>query len=526
MNESAEPTWLKRAVGYEVYIRSFADGDDDGIGDLHGLRTRLDHLAWLGVDIVWITPFFPSPMADHGYDVADYVDVDPLFGDLAAFDAVVERAHELDLRVVIDIVPNHSSDQHEWFQRALADPHSEYRDYYLWRDPAPDGGPPNNWISHFGGPAWTLDEASGQYFCHLFLPEQPDLNWRNPAVRAEFRSALEFWFERGVDGIRIDVAHALIKDDQFRDNRRVSDPGDEVDPRLIFRSFDHAHDLMQPESLDIYREWREVAERYDAALIGETYVLDADELAGLLPGDGLHIGFWFTPMGTPWDADALREVLRAPAEALGPRVGWVQSSHDESRPVARFGGGDLGRQRSLGLALLLLGLPGVPFLFQGEELGLDDGWVPPELRSDPVATRNEGAVGRDVCRTPIPWEPGKNLGFSGADRTWLPLGHDEAESVAAQSDDPASHLHKMRALLAMRGALPELPETTEWPDTPTELVAFRRADHLFVLNAGDNGVVWSPGGDWEILHRTGDDGDRSTDTLTLAGAEAMVARAI
>ncbi len=525
MSEPNGPDWLTAAVGYEVYIRSFADGTGNGVGDLMGLHDRLDHLAWLGVDIVWITPFYPSPMADHGYDVADYLGVDPLFGDLEQFDRVVHRAHELDLRVVIDIVPNHSSNKHPWFTEALANPTGPYRDYYLWRDPAPDGGPPNNWISHFGGPAWSLDETSGQYYCHLFLPEQPDLNWRNPDVRTEFAAILEFWFERGVDGLRIDVAHALVKDEQFRGNPQQAQIDHLIDPRDVFHCFEHLHDILQPETLGIYREWREIADRHEAALIGETYVLEATQLADLLPGDGLNLGFWFAPMKVNWDADSIRNTLREPNIHCGPRVAWVQSSHDESRPVARFGGGDLGRRRSLGLSVLMLGLPGVPFLYQGQELGLDDADVPAELRSDPVATRNDGAVGRDVCRTPIPWEPGPNLGFSTAASTWLPVAHGESDSVAAQRSNPSAHLHQMKALLDLRKRLPDLSNNVEWLDTPHDIVAFQRDNHVFALNTGDETITWEMGGSWTILHRTSGETNADHTTLSLSEGEALVARA-
>ena len=491
-------------MGYEVYIRSFADGTGNGVGDLIGIRDRLDYLAWLGIDIVWITPCYPSPMADHGYDVADYVDIEPVFGDLATMQQVIDQAHELGLRVVLDIVPNHSSSQHRWFRAAVEDPTGPYRDYYLWRDPAPGGGPPNNWVAHFGGPAWTLDEASGQYYCHLFLPEQPDLNWRSPAVRAEFEQILEFWFERGIDGFRIDVAHGMVKDSQFRDNPQVADLTAVTHPREVFRCFEHQYDLQQPESLEIYRGWRRIADRYGAALIGETYVLDPARLADLVPGDGLHLGFWFAPMQMSWAAPDILRVLREPSLRLGGRVGWVQSSHDESRPATRFGGGDLGRRRSLAFAAMLMGLPGVTFIYQGEELGLEDGHVPPELRSDPISTRNAGAVGRDVCRTPMPWGPGHNLGFSSAAHTWLPLGHDVEASVAVQRDNPAAHVHKMRSLLGFRRKISDLESTVTWPETPGEIVAFRRGDHLFALNTADQAVEFMPGGVWSVAHRTGD----------------------
>ncbi len=494
MTQRGSPGWLHNAVGYEVYIRSFSDGDGDGVGDLSGLHDRLDYLAWLGVDLVWTTPFFPSPMADHGYDVADYLSIDPCFGDLDDFDRVLERAHSLGLRMAVDIVPNHTSSEHPWFRAALEDPDGACRDYYLWRDPAPDGGPPNNWVSHFGGPAWTLDPRSGQYYCHLFLAEQPDLNWRNPAVRSEFERILEFWLGRGADAVRIDVAHALVKDEQLRDNPMTADPSGLVNPRERFRCFEHVHDLGQRETAEIYRSWRSIAERHDAALIGETYVLDADALARLVTPDGLHVGFWFAPMSMPWGAHSVRAVLEAAHQAIGSQVGWVQSSHDESRPVSRFGGGELGRRRSLGLCLMLMGLPGTPFVYQGEELGLADAVIPAELRHDPIARLNEGEPGRDVCRSPMPWAPGPNLGFSGAASTWLPQAYEAHETVEAQRADPDSHLHAVRALLELRRGFAGLPAEVEFlDDLPAGVVGYRRGSHMFLLNAGSSMVTLADG---------------------------------
>jgi alpha-glucosidase len=275
-DEVTDVGWWSDAVGYEVYLRSFADSDGDGIGDLAGLTGRLDHLADLGVDIVWVTPFYPSPMADFGYDVADYLDVDPRFGTLADFDRLVEAVHARGMRLIVDLVPNHTSDQHEWFRSALEGPDSPHRDFYLWRDPAPDGGPPNNWRSHFGGPAWTLDESSGQYWCHLFLPEQPDLNWANPAVHAAFQDIIGFWLDRGVDGFRIDVAHSLVKDPSFADNPVLVEVAAGASPLEAFRALRHDHDLDQPGTLDIYREWHELTAPRGAMLLGEVYLDSAD----------------------------------------------------------------------------------------------------------------------------------------------------------------------------------------------------------------------------------------------------------
>jgi len=535
MTDRGSPSWLHNAVGYEVYLRSFADGNSDGLGDLSGLHDRLDYLAWLGVDLVWITPFFPSPMADQGYDVSDYRSIEECFGSLDDFQRVLERAHSLGMRLAVDIVPNHTSSEHPWFKAALDDPDGPYRDYYLWRDPAPDGGPPNNWLSHFGGPAWTLDPRSGQYWCHLFLAEQPDLNWRNPAVRSEFEQILEFWFRQGADAIRVDVAHALVKDDQFRDNPQLTDPSGIADPRGRFRCFDHVYDLCRPETADIYRNWRQIADRYDAALIGETYVLDPAELAEMVTPDGLNVGFWFAPMSMQWGPETVRAVLEGPHRALGSQVGWVQSSHDESRPVSRFGGAELGRQRSLGFCLMLLGLPGTPFVYQGEELGLPDAQIPAELLHDPIARLNEGAAGRDVCRTPMPWEDGPNLGFSNAAATWLPQAYRAIDTVAAQQADPGSHLHAVRALIELRRGFAELPaEAVFIDDLPDGLVGYRRGDRLFVINAGEGNagldtltIAGSRNLASQILHRTArptpDSAGRSG--LPLCPGEALVAAA-
>ena len=479
--------WWLDAVGYEVYIRSFADSDGDGIGDLQGITARLDHLVDLGVGLVWITPFYRSPMADYGYDVADYCGVDPLFGELDDLDDLVGEAHARGLRVVIDLVPNHCSSQHPWFVDALADPGGRHRDYFIWRDPGPDGGPPNNWVSYFGGPAWTLDEASGQYYLHLFLPSQPDLNWRNPAVEDEFDDILRFWLERGIDGFRIDVAQALVKDAELRSNPQAT-PWDPTAPRWEqWHSFTHRYDIGQPETLEIFNRWRRIADRYDAVLIGETYVLEPDELATMLRGDGLHVGFWFKPMHVEWSAEQLRAAVEAPLDAVvDPRfIGWVASSHDEMRAASRFGGGAVGRRRSLAFSTLLLCLPGVPVLYQGEELGLLEAVVPEDRRADPVGA--DVSLSRDGCRTPMPWEPGPGMGFSSSPTTWLPLGDRTSSDTAAwQRGSPGSWLDRYRRLVALRHQEPQLREAPlEWRETGScDVLAFRRGSLYVALNAG------------------------------------------
>ena len=482
----AERAWWADAVGYEVYLRSFADGDGDGIGDLPGLTARLDHLADLGVDIVWVTPFYPSPMADYGYDVADYCDVDPRFGTLADLDELVEGVHRRGMRLIIDLVPNHTSDQHPWFQAALADPGDPHRDWYLFRDPGPDGGPPNNWRSHFGGPAWTLDEASGQWWCHLFLPEQPDLDWSNPAVRREFESVLRFWLDRGVDGFRIDVAHSLTKDAALRDNPVLVELPADASPRALFQAMRHDHDLDQPGTLDVYRSWRTIADAHDAVLLGEVY-LDDPAAVGRYVGDGLlDLSFYFPVLHATWRADELASVVHHSLEHGRGRFSWVHSSHDDPRAPTRFGGGAVGRSRATSFIAFTALLPGPLFLYQGDELGLEDGHVDPSQAHDPVAVRNADASdGRDPVRTPIPWEPDRpNLGFS-TGTPWLPVGqnHGPADTVAVQAADPASPLRTVRRLLATRRALlPSLPHDVTWLDAGPDRLAFRRGPITVVLD--------------------------------------------
>ncbi len=487
--------WWRGAVGYEVYVRSFDDSDGDGVGDLPGVRARLDHLEWLGVDVVWLTPFYRSPQADHGYDVSDHRAVDPRLGTLTDVDAIVDDAPARGLRVVVDLVPNHPSDRHRGFRSACRGRSSPHRDWYVWRDPAPDGSPPNNWVSHFGGPAWTLHEPTGQYYLHLFLPEQPDLNWRNPAVRRAFDGILRFWLARGVDGVRIDVAHALLKDPELRDNPPAGDPDGDADPpaggadpRRTFAAFEHRHDLDQAGVVEIYRRWRRIAARHRALLLGEVYLLEPERLTRYVTGDGLHLAFSFPTLKVGWDARAVRRALRGAVEAGGAGIAWPLSSHDDPRAPTRFGGGERGARRALAYLTLLCALPGVPFLLQGDELGLEDGRVPRGSAADPITVRNRGATGRDGSRTPMPWRPGPALGFTDG-RPWLPTGdnHTGDDTVRAQRRREDSHLHRVRRLLAVRrraglgaGVSPE------WlrPEDGAEMVAFRAGDVLAAANLG------------------------------------------
>ncbi len=443
-------SWWDDAVFYEIYVRSFADSNGDGVGDLPGITAHLPYLRELGVGAIWLTPFYPSPGHDHGYDVADYVGVDPLFGTLADFDALVARTHELGMRLIADIVPNHSSSQHPWF--------TGDRSRYVTA-PA-GGGLPNNWPSNWGGPAWTLDEARGEWYLHLFAPEQPDLDWHNPQVRRDFEEILRFWFDRGVDGFRIDVAHGLVKDATLADEPEPTGSG-----RF---SSDWRRAIDQPEVHEIYRDWRRLADDYgERVLVGEVVFSEQRRIAPYLRPDELHLAFNFSLVFQEWDAAALRTSIAASLEAL-PVVTWVFENHDVTRIVTRFG-----EREARAAALLLLALPGPVFLYQGQELGLEEVDLPPEARQDPVFTQTRGErLGRDGCRVPLPWT--RELPA----RSWLPQPPEWAErSVEAQREDPRSFLSLYgRALAARPGG------AFAWRDAPEGALAFARDGVTCLVN--------------------------------------------
>ncbi|GAB3980322.1 glycoside hydrolase family 13 protein [Actinoallomurus acanthiterrae] len=480
--------WWRSAAIYQVYPRSFADGNGDGVGDLAGLRGRLRHLADLGVDAVWVNPWYPSPMVDGGYDVADFRDIDPVFGSLAEAEKLIEEAHGLGIRAIVDIVPNHCSDRHAWFQEALrAGPGSAARARF-WFRPGRGDGPPNDWQSIFGGPAWTR-VPDGEWYLHLFAPEQPDFNWGDPGVREEFLDVLRFWFDRGADGIRIDSAAVLVKD-----------PDAEPDGRDPYTDRDGVH--------EIYRAWRRTADEYgDRALIGEVWLPDQDRFAAYLAPDELHTAFNFDFLGCPWEARALRRVIDATLAThtpLGAPPTWVLSNHDVTRPVTRFGREDtsfdladrrhgaptdlrLGLRRARAAALLAMALPGCVYVYQGEELGLPEVEDLPEDRlEDPIWFRSgRRDRGRDGCRVPLPWSgDAPPFGFGGGD-PWLPQPPSWRDlTVEAQATDPSSTLGLYRKALRLRRE--RLGDgTLAWRSMGEDVLAFDRDSGVTcVVNLG------------------------------------------
>jgi alpha-glucosidase len=485
MGPRSEP-WWRSAAFYQIYVRSFQDSDGDGVGDLHGIRSRLPYLRELGVDALWLTPFYPSPQVDHGYDVADYTDVDPQFGTLEDFDALLADAHGLGLKVTIDIVPNHTSDRHEWFRNAIADPGHPDRRRYMFR-PGRNGGPPNEWTSAFGGPAWTLDGRTGEYYLHFFTAEQPDLDWHEESVQESFEQILRFWLDRGVDGFRIDVAHALFKDQSLP-------PMVEPVPRPPFGDWLNA--LMQPELHPLYRRWREIADEYpgDRMYVGEIVIESQGKIASYVEPDQLHLSFDFTLLHEEWNAERMRDTIDRVLSALGA-VGapatWVFENHDVTRLPTRYGGGERGRRRARAAALLLFSLPGAAFTYQGQELGLEEVDVPDAARQDPIFFRTNGARdGRDGCRVPIPWtsEP-PTFGFTDGE-PWLPLPSGWGPlSVEAQQDDPASTLSLFRAALRLRPRHEEFA----WRESPEGTMIFERGDLTCLVNVDAPGLELAAG---------------------------------
>ena len=475
--------WWREAVFYEIYVRSFQDSNGDGVGDLAGIIDRLDYLndgtpRSLGVDALWLTPINPSPMFDFGYDVSDYCNIEPLFGTLADFDRLIAEAHRRNIRIIFDLVPNHSSHQHRWFQSARQSRTDPYRDWYIWRDPPPGGGHPNNWASAFGGPAWTLDPTTGQYYLHSFLPEQPDLNYRNPAVVEAMENVIRFWLDRGVDGFRVDVMHKLIKDAALRDNPAPTP--EEAHPVKHYGDQKHVYDEDQPELHDIIRSWRRILDGYgERTMVGEVYLFDPDRLVRYYGNghDELPLAFNFSFLWSPWDAAAVRAQV-AEMEALlpaGAQPTYVLSSHDAPRYRTRFDDPVWGEARARVAALMLLTLRGTPFLYYGEEIGMRDVVIPFDHICDPVGLRVP-ALGRDPERTPMQWSAEPGAGFTTAASTWLPLADDcGAINVERQLRDPRSHLSFYRRAIWYRKRTPALTQGTYTPiDGPPDTFVYRR----------------------------------------------------
>ncbi|MCX4525574.1 MULTISPECIES: glycoside hydrolase family 13 protein [unclassified Streptomyces] len=485
-NVSASGGWWRDAVIYQVYVRSFADSDGDGVGDLRGVRGRLPHLARLGVDAVWLTPFYVSPQADGGYDVADYRAVDPLFGDLADADDLVRAAHALGLRVIVDVVPNHTSEEHVWFRAALAGEPGARERYWFRPGRGADGAePPNDWESVFGGPAWTR-VPDGDWYLHLFAPEQPDLNWDHPEVAAEFASVLRFWLDLGVDGFRVDVAHGMVKAPGLPDIGRGAQATLIGTEPLPFFDQDGVH--------EIHRSWRRLLDSYGDGRIGvaEAWAPTSERLALYVRPDELHQAFNFRFLNCPWDPAAMRTVIDeslAATASVGAPTTWVLSNHDVVRHVTRYGGGEQGLARARAAALLMLALPGSAYVYQGEELGLPEVTdLPDEARQDPAFHRTAGQDGlRDGCRIPLPWSGTEAPYGFGDGGSWLPQPAGwGALSVAAQTGDPHSTLELYRAALELRRALPGLgsPDAgpLTWLSAPEGVLLFSRPGFACTLN--------------------------------------------
>ncbi|WP_235912188.1 glycoside hydrolase family 13 protein [Ruania zhangjianzhongii] len=520
--------WWRTAVIYQIYPRSFADSDGDGMGDLPGITARLPHLASLGVDAIWLSPFYTSPQHDAGYDVADYREVDPRFGTLADADALIARAHQLGLRVIVDLVPNHTSDEHVWFQAALASaPGSAERNRYIFRDGRGTDGnePPTNWVSTFGGRAWSRitnpDGTPGQWYLHMFDTHQPDLNWENEEVRAEFDDVLRFWLDRGVDGFRVDVANGLIKDQEFPDwgirTEMVSGQEDTAEDAAE----DHAQAPMwdQPGVHEVYRRWRQVLTGYEGerALVAEAWVESLESLARYVRPDEMHQAFNFDFLCTPWDAARLRASITGglnSSDAVGAPTTWVMSNHDVVRASSRLGlaetgkgpngigaedaqpDADLGLRRARAAALLMLALPGSAYLYQGEELGLPEHTtLPDDVREDPTFHRTGGEEkGRDGCRVPLPWEadaPG--FGFSATGATWLPQPAQWAPFARdAQEGVPGSTLELYRTALRLRRDFELGAGSLAWVDGllggAESVLAAQNGEVLALVNLGTHTV--------------------------------------
>jgi alpha-glucosidase len=520
--------WWRHGIFYQIYPRSFQDSNADGVGDIAGIMRRLPYLLDLGVDAVWLSPIFPSPMVDFGYDICDYTGVDPLFGTMEDFDALIDAAHGSGLKVILDLVPNHTSDRHPWFVESRSSRDNPKRDWYIWRDPRPDGSAPNNWLSEFGGSGWEYDGATGQYYYHAFLAEQPDLNWRNPAVREAIYDVMRFWLRKGVDGFRVDVIWHLIKDAEFRDNPPNPHFHEARPPheRILTR-----YSTDQPEVHDVIAQMRRVTDEFGSRiLIGEVY-LPLHRLVAYYGNDlaGAQMPFNFALLSTLWSARSVEKIIADYERALpaGAWPTWVLGNHDRPRVASR-----VGREQARVAAMLLLTLRGTPTLYYGDEIGMHQVAIAPDDVRDPFEKNVPGiGVGRDGCRTPMQWDATPFAGFS--TRTpWLPLPGDSLEeNVVNLAADGRSILHLYKALIALRQKLPALQSGDYVPIAAEgDLLLYRRQSEaaavVIALNLGAEpiSIASEAIGHGEILLSTILDrrGEKIAGSLDLRGDEGVI----
>ncbi len=520
--------WWQTGIVYQVYPRSFMDTNGDGVGDLTGIESKLDYLKWLGVKAVWVSPCYRSPMKDFGYDVADYCDIDPLFGTMADLDRLLDEIHAREMKLIMDFVPNHTSDQHPWFIESRSSSDNPKRDWYIWKDARPDGEPPNNWLANFGGIAWTWDKHTQQYYYHAFLSEQPDLNWRNPEVQSAMMNILRFWLNKGVDGFRVDVMNHLIKDAEFRDNpaNPMWKPGDHPYRRLI-----PAYSSDRPEVHDIVAMMRRTFDEFDQrVIIGEIY-LPIQRLVTYYGqnGDGAHLPFNFQLLSKPWDARILAATIDRYEAALPPGgwPNWVLGNHDRSRVASR-----VGPAQAKVAAMLLHSLRGTPTMYQGDEIGMENVNIPPDKIVDPPGvTIGEG---RDPERTPMQWDASPYAGFTTAAEPWLPVAPDYASrNVAKERDDPGSTLSLYAKLIVLRQSEPTLMVGSYRP-VPAEgnLLAYIRAHEserfLAALNLGHKAETFAldPAYHGQIAISTHLDreGEKVAGTIALRADEGVLVR--
>jgi alpha-glucosidase len=527
--DQSDESWWRDGIFYQIYPRSFQDSNADGVGDIAGIIDRLPYLQKLGVDAIWLSPIFPSPMADFGYDISDYTAIDPLFGTIEGFDALVSAAHAAGLKVILDLVPNHTSKEHPWFIESRSSRDNSKRDWYIWRDPGPDGRPPNNWLSEFGGSAWQYDASTGQYYYHAFLAQQPDLNWRNPAVREAVYDVMRFWLRRGVDGFRVDVIWHLIKDAEFRDNP----------PNPYYREGRPPHEKIltrystdQPEVHDVIAEMRRVADEFGSrVLIGEVY-LPLQRLVAYYGNDltGAQMPFNFALLSTLWSARSIEKIIADYEGALpaGAWPNWVLGNHDRPRVASR-----VGHDQARVAAMLLLTLRGTPTLYYGDEIGMRQVAIAPDQVRDPFEKNVPGiGVGRDGCRTPMQWDATPHAGFS-ASMPWLPVADDfQQENVVNLDADAQSILSLYKALIRLRKQLPPLVSGDYVPlAAEGDLLLYRRQGDgtsiVVALNLGAEPVSIASdaaGLTGEILLSTFLDrqGEKIQDTLDLRGNEGVM----